>query len=238
MFSTRKLLVSLFLSGIILVSIAAIADVNVSMEELTPAVRETVEKYSEGAVVKEIEIENEDGRKICEVEIMKDGKEIEFQVSMEGEFLGYENEENEEEKEVEEEERKIAIENVPEPVKIAIRDIAGEHEIKEIELERENGVDVYEAEYYIDGVEHSLECSANGEILELENAIEPSALPAAALNAIKKKYPAAVINQAEAVQVFFYELEISSNGKSWELVISPTGQIKDYDDEKDAEDDD
>ena len=53
-----------------------------------------------------------------------------------------------------------------------------------------------------------------------------------------KDYPGAEIKVVEAVQVFFYEVEIIHNGKKSEIKVYATGDIEDEDDEDDDDEDD
>ncbi len=57
------------------------------MEELPPAVQETVKAESAGAEIKELVLETEDGKTFYEVEFEKDGKEHEVKISEDGTVL-------------------------------------------------------------------------------------------------------------------------------------------------------
>jgi uncharacterized membrane protein YkoI len=63
----------------------------VTMEDLTPAVKETVKTESAGAEIKELALlETEDGKTFYEVEYEKDGKEHKVKIAKDGTVLEYE----------------------------------------------------------------------------------------------------------------------------------------------------
>ena len=228
--NARKLLVILAALASAGLVFLAYAEETFSLEQVPEIVRKTIVKYAEDGEIREIELEKEHGNLFYEVEVMKEGREVEFMVSTEGEFLGFEQEDEDDEEE-EEIERKIDLAEAPEAVREIILKSVGNNPIKEVEVEIEDGVAKYEVEYMVNGVEHGVECSATGEILELEHVIDVKSLPAAALRAINEKYPGAAIKEVEAVQVFFYEVEFLHNGKKREIKVFATGDIEDEDHE-------
>ena len=62
------------------------------MEELPPAVQETVKVESAGAEIKELVMESEEGKTFYEVEFEKDGKEYEVKILEDGTVLKRETE--------------------------------------------------------------------------------------------------------------------------------------------------
>ncbi len=62
------------------------------MEELPPAVQETVKAESAGAEIKELVLETEGGKTFYEVEFEKDGKEYEVKIAEDGTVLKRETE--------------------------------------------------------------------------------------------------------------------------------------------------
>ena len=69
------------------VSVPAYADEHLKMDELPPAVKQTVERETKGAVVREIEREDEDGKAVYEVEYTKAGGKWELHVGANGKVL-------------------------------------------------------------------------------------------------------------------------------------------------------
>ena len=64
----------------------------VTMEDLPPAVQETVKTESAGAEIKELALETEEGKTFYEVKFEKDGKEHEVKISEDGAVLERETE--------------------------------------------------------------------------------------------------------------------------------------------------
>jgi len=60
----------------------------------------------------------------------------------------------------------VTIDQVPAPVRDAIRAEAGDNPIKEIEAETKNGQTIYEAEWVAGGKEVELKLSADGKIIQ------------------------------------------------------------------------
>jgi uncharacterized membrane protein YkoI len=236
--NARKALVALVFTAVAGLIFLVYAEETLSLDKVPATVRQTIEKYAEGAKINEIELGKKDNKEIYEVEILKDEKEIDFAVSGDGQFLGFDEEEEAEKEEEEAIEKEIQLAQAPQAVQDAIKKIVGENPIKKVIEEKEEDVTTYEAEYTVGDIEHSVDCAATGEILELENAVEANALPAAALKEITKDYPGAVIKEACAVQVFFYEVEVEINGKKQEIKVYATGDIEDEDEGGDQEEDD
>ena len=69
------------------VSAPAYAGEDVKLDELPPAVKQTVERETKGATVKEIERDEEDGKIVYEVEYTKAGNRYELHVGATGKVL-------------------------------------------------------------------------------------------------------------------------------------------------------
>jgi uncharacterized protein YpmB len=69
------------------VAAPAHAGEHATKEDLPPAVRQTIERETKGATVRDIERDREDGKPIYEVEYLKDGERWELDVSSTGEVL-------------------------------------------------------------------------------------------------------------------------------------------------------
>lgn len=238
----RRMVLVLFLlvAGIVVIGSGG---KTLSLTDLPEKVQATIKEHAQNGTIEEIELETENGKSIYEIEVLKDSKEFEFKVAEDGVFLGMEDEDEEEDDDdSENESRKISLQDAPEAVKAAILKIAGSNPVKEIEVEYEDGFAEYEAEYLVDNVEHSVVCSETGDIMELERKVDPNTMPKAALATISKKFPGAEIKEAEAVQSFYFEVELVKNGKKMELTVSANGCIDEDDDavneNEDEEDDD
>lgn len=211
-------------------------------EALPAAVRATVDANLNGGKVTEAEIEEENGQKVFSVEIKAaDGSEVEFEIAPDGKLLKTEKEgpdgNDSHDGEGSEKEQKLGIEQAPEPVRNAINTVLRGQPLDALTVEKERGVTLYEAEYKVEGVEHSVELAADGEVLEQENAVTTSSLPNEVTAAFAKRFPGAAVSEAELVTQRFYELEVKVNGKTREVKINAAGQIlgggKDDDDDED-----
>jgi uncharacterized membrane protein YkoI len=100
--------------------------------------------------------------------------------------------------------------------------------IKGASKETEKGVTYYEVESVDGKMNRDLLYTADGNAVEVEEAIVPGALPAAVIKALRKAYPGYKIIKAEDMlkdgkKVF--ELEIKVHGKTMGVTIDPAGQI-------------
>jgi len=145
--------------------------------------------------------------------------------------------EGKEEKEEAEREEAIDLAKAPKPVQQAVKKALAGNPLKKLVKEaEEEGQAVYEAEWEVKGAQHSVEVAANGEIMEMEHSIAEKDLPAAALAALKKEYPGAKIAAVDAVQSFYYEVQIVAGGKEKEVKINAAADIEDDEGEEADED--
>ena len=183
-----RLAVVLLIAGLAL-AIAAIAtqqmvedEREVSIEEVPADVMTTILAEAEGAAIGEIEMDTEDGQVVYEAEVIIDGQEVDIEVAADGTLLGKEADEGEDdeddeaddEDDDEEEEQIVSMDAIPEAVKATLEKEAAGAEIKEVDMETEDGVTVYEAEVIVDGQEVDIKVAADGTLLakEVENEDE------------------------------------------------------------------
>jgi len=183
-----RLAVVLLIAGLAL-AIAAIAtqqmvedEREVSIEEVPADVMTTILAEAEGAAIGEIEMDTEDGQVVYEAEVIIDGQEVDIEVAADGTLLGKEADEGEDdeddeaddEDDDEEEEQIVSLDAIPEAVKATLEKEAAGAEIKEVDMETEDGVTVYEAEVIVDGQEVDIKVAADGTLLakEVENEDE------------------------------------------------------------------
>lgn len=230
--SMRKLVV-FGLVGLFAVSIIGFANAEkeVSLSQVPPAVKAAIEKLAAGGTIEEIVQEMEEGQTIYEAVIVQNGKKTEYELSSAGELIDEEESENEAEEE--EGEKEVKLSEVPEAVQAAFRKAAGANPLRKIEQETDDGVSAYEAEFEADGVKQSVKCSASGDVMELEKEINVRALPMAVIEGLREEYPQATLESAESVQVFFYEVELKENGKTFEVKVFASGDVDDDEDEDD-----
>ena len=133
---------------------------------------------------------------------------------------------------------KISLDQVPPAARAAILKQAAGAKISEVEKETHKGVSVYEAEWKINGMEHEVCVTADGDIIETEAEIPAAEAPAAVQAEIKKRFGANARVQVERKTFIMYELEGRVDGRKVEILVSPTGDVHDGHDDDDGDDDD
>jgi uncharacterized membrane protein YkoI len=223
----------LFLVGTAALVFSAENEQTVSLSQVPPAVRATIEQQAAGAEIKKIELGDENGKQIYEVELLKGGQEQGFKVAADGTFLGSEEEEKAEqheqqgeEKGKEESKQEIAYETLPDAVKSAAEQYLGTQGEFKAEKETEAGLVVYGVAVNKNGLEQSIEVTENGTVTEFEKQIPVSELPPALLSGIEKEYPNATVEKAKSVEKFSYAVELMENGKKKEIHLLSNEKIK------------
>jgi uncharacterized membrane protein YkoI len=83
----RRLLTCTLFQAALLLPALGQASQDVTLEQLPPAVKATVERETQGGQITEIEREDEQGRVIYEVEFTSGGKEYELDIAEDGKLL-------------------------------------------------------------------------------------------------------------------------------------------------------
>ena len=213
------------------------ADKEISMSQVPQAVKTAIEKYATGGKIVEVILDKEDGETLYEAVVLRDGKKTEYEFSSSGQLLEEEGENEGEESEESDSEREIQLSDAPAAVQVAFQKAAKGNPILKVEQETDDDVSTYEADFEIEGVKHSVKCAVTGEVMELENEVNPQSLPKAVLSGLNEEYPGAVIDKAESVMLIFYEVEMKKDGKTFEVKVSASGDVDD-DDECDRQDED
>jgi hypothetical protein len=138
--------------------------------------------------------------------------------------------ESKEEKEDEEEgdeEEQVDIAKVPDPVRAS----AQKHfaDLKSCKASRENdhGSQIYEiVGKGAEGMAVSLNITESGAIFEVERETKPDSLPAEVRATLAKNYAGAAVKKAEVIEEHFYEVQMTKDGKAFELQLSATGHVK------------
>jgi len=128
--------------------------------------------------------------------------------------------------------------NVPELVKKAFTDKYPLAKKVEWSLEKEGE---YEAEFYLNKAEMSVNIDAKGNVLEVETEISETELPQSVKTALAKDfvgYKLDEIEKAEANGVIAYELEAKKEKKKYELVFDASGKVLKKEEKKKGEDKD
>ena len=135
--------------------------------------------------------------------------------------------------EKEEKEQKVTMEQVPAKAREALLKLAGGAQITEVEKEIENGVEIYEAEWIADGVEHEAKVTADGKMVseqdeEKEEQITMEQVPPQAREALMKAAGGAKILKVEKENehgTVAYEAEWKVNGHGHELAVTAEGAM-------------
>ncbi len=122
-------------------------------------------------------------------------------------------------------EQKMSLDQVPEAARAALMKLAGNAPIGEVECEKEHGMVFYEAEWTIDGREIEAKVTANGDLVEMEEPVDPTDVPEAVKAVAAKKFPADAQVKYERVTIVFYEIEAKVGNKEKEIMVLPTGKM-------------
>jgi len=107
--------------------------------------------------------------------------------------------------------------------------------ITQVTKETENGVVVYDIEMTRAGKKHEMDCKEDGTLIDLQNEVPASELPAGAADAIKKKHPGSTIKEVGEILVakdgketrdHFEVIIETAEKKEVELTIKLNGTIE------------
>ena len=138
-----------------------------------------------------------------------------------------------------------SLDEVPKAARAALDAQARGAEITRVERETERGVDVYEGTWTADGRTYEAKVSADGRLIEREEAIAAEEAPEQVRAEIARRFPSA--SDISYVRKIFYvsgesinyEVELRVDGKRHEVLLSATGQdVQDPTDEGEDESED
>lgn len=107
--------------------------------------------------------------------------------------------------------------------------------ITQVTKETENGEVVYDIEMTRAGKKHEMDCKEDGTLIDLQNEVPATELPAGAADAIKKKYPGSAIKEVGEILVakdnketrdHFEVIIETADKKETELTIKLDGTIE------------
>ncbi len=132
---------------------------------------------------------------------------------------------------------------LPPAVKAGVEAHYPHGEVVKSKMEKENGKEYYES---VLAVKIEAKFASDGSLVEQEQAIDPSALPAAVSKAIAgSKYAGGKVEEAELVfhtdsSSVVYEIEVKVGDKTTEVAFDATGKIlsEESEDEDEGDDDD
>jgi len=130
---------------------------------------------------------------------------------------------------------KIEPSKLPPKVSEAVKSRFPDATIVQVTKETENGEIVYDIEMTKNGKKHEMDCKEDGTLIDLQNEVSASDLPATAASAIKAKYPGSRIKEVGEILVVkdkketreHFEVIIeTADKKELELTIKLDGSIE------------
>lgn len=217
------------------------------VKDMPEPVQAAVKAQAGDAKVLESEVEEKDGRKLFTVEVEKDGKKQEFHFSADGKVVkesdesgeheGKEGKEDKGDENEEANEQKIELSAAPAAVRDMVAKALNGAAVKSVTREEDDGAVEYEVEYMKDDAECSLTISEAGLMVEQEDAVSTASLPAAVAAAVAKECPGGTVVKAELARKHTYELKVIKNGKTREVVVTPSGEVEESGHEHEGDED-
>lgn len=211
-------------------------DQSIGLDKVPAAVRDAINRATKGAEIEGIETETQDGKTIYDVEVSRDGTDVELAFDENGGLVGFDVEGDEGDKRNEkdgdgeaDDAQIVALADIPAAAQEALRKLAGDAKIAEVKVEDEDGVKVYEAAWKLKDVEHEATVTAHGEVVETEQVIAASAAPEAVQKVAAKEFPKGAKVKFEKKTIVLYELEAEIDGQEKEFLVAPTGQQMEID---------
>jgi len=221
---------------------------HVKLSQVPEAVRQTILEHVNRSDIEKIERSLEDGAVVYEIEVEGRSGDYEFIVTADGKYLGIDqaNEgdhedmergeghgsramsDNEDDADASEQVTVISIDGAPRAVRKAFEKRSNDAISTRVERIVDEGVTKYEIEYASDAGTASMTFTDRGEVIEVETPVRLKELPKAIRAEIMKDYPGATIKSAEAVQMFYYEMDVIVDGKIIEIAAYATGDIEDH----------
>lgn len=170
-------LVAVLVTVGVVVGIGAVAttrmmdeDIPVSIDAVPAAVKATILAEAQGHAIWEIEMETKNGQTVYEAEVVIDGRETDILVAADGTLLGTEIDDEDEQGDDEDAndgDVQVSLDDLPEAVRVTLLKEAPDAEIKELELETEDGRAQYAADVVIDGQVFDIEIAPDGTLLQM-----------------------------------------------------------------------
>ncbi len=102
-------------------------------------------------------------------------------------------------------------------------------------MEDEDGVKIYEGSWQVDGVDHEAVVTAQGDLIETEEVVAWESVPKGVQKTAGQAFPKGTKVKVERKTIVLYEVEAKIDGKEKEVLVAPTGQRIEVDQE-DGED--
>jgi uncharacterized membrane protein YkoI len=121
---------------------------------------------------------------------------------------------------------KIKLEDLPRAVQNAVKELTRNSTLVGLSTEVEKGQRMYEVETTSNGHRRDVLVDATGAVVEKEEEVDLTTIPAAAKVAIEKKAAGGQVKKVETVTrgtAVSYEAEITKNGKNSEVAVNADG---------------
>ncbi len=123
---------------------------------------------------------------------------------------------------------KLKLADLPAVVRQAVQDNLKGGELKGLSKEKEKGKTYYEVETMLNGKSRDMVLDAAGVVTEVEEEIELSAVPKAAMDAITMKAAGAKVTKVESLtkagKIVAYEAGTLKGTKKSEVAVTPDGK--------------
>lgn len=97
--------------------------------------------------------------------------------------------------------------------------------INHVSKEKENGQEIYEVESVDRGLHRDLNYKPDGTVIEVEEEVAETDLPAAVATAIKTRYPkATIVKREKLIKNGTTNYEVALKGGPGEVVLTPDGK--------------
>jgi len=126
--------------------------------------------------------------------------------------------------------------DLPGPAAAALQRHAGGAELGGVEKETDHGVALYEGAWKTGDVHHEAKVTADGDLVELEETVAPSEVPAKVRDAAARTFGGGALRYTRKTLIR-YEVEARVDGKEREVLYTPTGRVT-PDDDDDGDDGD
>ena len=122
-------------------------------------------------------------------------------------------------------ETEIKLTDLPEAARAVVKKSTKDESVKTVTKETSHGVTTYEIDYMDGSVACAMLLSAAGDVIESERGIAHDKIPAAAMAALKQRFPNATLGNAVVATKVMYEVEITVDGKKREVKMEASGAM-------------
>ena len=174
---------------------------------------------------------------VFEIDIADDRVEIELRIDASGRLLSLEcehetdDQEDDGEDDAEDDEDTVAIDSLPAAARTALVKYAGRNSITSVEREAKKGNVLFEAAWKEGDKEHEATVTEDGTLVELEESVLRDAVPERVRALSGRQFKDGTDVKFERKLIAAWEIEGTVNGRNRELLVTPTGDLIEFEDE-------